>query len=590
MKKSLSLTLAAVLAFGTLLAACSSDKTASTAAPSASPTVSTAPSAAPATPAPPAATRPEIKKEGLIPAWDNAKNPAQATNRKDMMVIGMTAPDGVFNPFYVKTAYDGFVVDTVFDSLLTYNKDGTLAPELAAEMPKVSDDKLTYTFKLKPDLKFSDGSPLTAADVEFGFYVLLDASYDGDLDYSKYFIKGGDAYKAGTTDKIEGIKVIDPLTIEIQTTQTVATALEAFGGMRIAPKAYYGKDYKQGKLDYMKDLHGKPLGAGPYSFVSFAPGQEVVFKANPNYHLGTPKIPNLVYKVTTDETNMQMIQAGETDMDEITVSPDSVNALVDLGFLNTTLFPTSGYGYIAFNHKRDKFKDKNVRKALTIGLDRKQIVEAVFGDFAEVINIPQSKLSWAYTTEGIETYDFDLEKAKKLLDDAGWKVGADGIREKDGVKFEINFVASTPNSVNPAIIPVATANYKELGINFVPEQMDFNAATKKREAGEFDMLFMAWGLGPDPDSTNTFKTNGSLNEIGYSNPKVDQLLADGLKELDPEKRKPIYHELYKELNDDLPYIFMYQRRDMWPINARIQGFDFSPYKDFSSVLEKVQIQ
>ncbi|TCZ77816.1 ABC transporter substrate-binding protein [Paenibacillus albiflavus] len=588
MKKTLPLTLSVVLAAGTLLAACSSKEAASTPAPSSATTPT--PAAATATPAPAAPVRPEIKSDGLIPAWDNSKNPQQAKNRKDSAIIGMTAPDGIFNPFYSETAYDNYVVNLIFDSMLTVNKDATYSPALAAEMPKISDDKLVYTFKLKPDLKFSNGDPITADDFAFALTILHDKSYDGPSDISLNHIKGGDAYREGTATSVEGIKVIDPLTVEITTTEIGATTMSDLGGYPIAPKSVYGKDYKQGNLDYMKDLNHTPIGSGPYTLAKYTPGQEVVFAPNATHYGGAPKTPNIIYKVTTDETQMQMLQTGETDMNMISVSMDNVNALIDQGFMDVNIFPTNGYGYIAFNHKKAKFQDKKVRQALAYGLDRKQIVEAVYGPFADVINIPQSKLSWAYTEDGIEKYEFNLDKAKQLLDEAGWVVGKDGIREKNGEKFEINFVATSPNVVNDAIIPVATANYKELGIKFVPEQMDFTAVGQKRKEGKFDMLFMAWGLTPDPDPTNIFSSKGSQNEIGYSNPKADELMKAALKEVEIDKRKPVYKELYQVLNDDLPYIFMYQRRDMWPVNSRLQGFDMSPYKNFTYSLAQVQVQ
>ncbi|MCR8641608.1 ABC transporter substrate-binding protein [Paenibacillus sp. N1-5-1-14] len=585
MKKLVTISLGLVLSSTTLLAACS-DKTATTSETPASTAAAT--QAATATPAPKKAEKPPIVNNGVIPAWDLSKNPANALARKDTMVIGLDAPEGVFSAIYGDSTYDQYVVNVIFDTLLAYKKDGTLEPKLA-ESYEVSPDGLTYTFKLNKNAKFSDGSPVTADDVAFTFTTLHDKSYDGPADISVDHIKGGDAYRDGKATSIEGIKVVDANTIQFSTTQVVASGLYDFGTTSIMSKAYYGKDYKQGDLSPLKNLNDKPMGSGPYILSKYSAGQEVILKANPNYFLGAPKTPNLIFKVTDDSTRMQTVQAGETDTDMITVSKDNVESLVNSGFLDINIYPTNGYGFIDINHTKPKFKDKRVIQALTYGLDRKQIVDAVFQGFADVINIPQSKQSWAYTEEGINKYEFNLDKAKQLLDEAGWKVGADGIREKDGEKFVINFVATTPNSVNPALIPVATENYKALGIKFIAEQMDFNAMQAKRKAGNFDMTFLATGLGADPDASTMFKTNGSQNQGKYTNPKVDQLLAEGLKYVDLDKRKPVYQQLYKEINDDPPFIFMYQRRDMWPINHRLQGFDLSPYKNFTWSIAKAQI-
>ncbi|MDG0876385.1 ABC transporter substrate-binding protein [Paenibacillus thiaminolyticus] len=528
--------------------------------------------------------------EGIVKASDPGKSSAAATARTDTLIIGMQAPAGIFHPLYAETVYDNYVTRTLFRAMLEVQKDGTYAP-LLAEKYEVSPDNLTHTYKLKEGLKFSDGSPLTAEDVAFTITVLHDKSYDGPMDIIREAkIKGGKEYFDGKASSIDGIKVIDPLTIEFITVEPSALAQSSIGATGILSKAYYANDYKQGNLSYMNDLFTKPLGNGPYKLEKFQAGQDVSFVANENYFKGAPKIPKLIYKFTTDETNAQLLQTGETDMDFISANLDNFELLQSMGFLDISLFPTNGYGYIAFNHNRAKFQDVKVRKALAYGLDREQIVEAVYQGYAEVINVPQSKLSWAYTDE-VDKYEFNLEKAKQLLEDAGWKVGADGIREKDGEKFTINFTATSPNVVNDAIIPVAQANYKELGIEFIAEQMDFNAVVEKRKKGDFDMLFMAWRLDPDPQGAhNIFITGGSWNEIGYSNKKVDELFEKGGKTLEIEERKAIYKDLYQEINEDLPYIFMYQRRDMWANNARFTGLDISPYRDFSYGIDGLMIQ
>ncbi|MDY2632719.1 MAG: ABC transporter substrate-binding protein [Clostridium sp.] len=531
----------------------------------------------------------ESAVEGYIKASDPSKNPV--SERKDTLVIGIDAPEEVFNPLYAESAYDVYVTSTIFEGMLTADENG-MPIEALAEKYSISDDGLKYTFTLKEGLKFSDGSPLTTEDVAFTYTVGSDATYDGPTDFvNSTKIKGAKAYKEGTASTIEGINIVDDKTIEFTLEEPNADAIYDFGA-GILSKAYYGKDYKQGNLDYIKGFHKTPLGAGQYKLVKTVAGQEVDLVANENYHKGEPKIPNLIYKVTSEETRMQMLQTGEIDMDMVTVNQDNVQALKDAQFIDLHIFPTNGYGYIGFNFKNPKFQDQKVRQALAYGLNRKEVVDAVYaGGFADVINVPQSKLSWAYY-KGDNAYEFNKDKAIELLEEAGWKVGADGIREKDGVKLEIKFTASSPNPVNDALIPVAQANYKEIGVKFEAEQMDFNAVLEKVDNGSVEMYFMAWGLTPAADSTGIFGTEGAQNKISYSNAKVDELLAKGLRETDIEKRKEIYKELYTVLNEDLPYIFLYQRRDMWAVNSRVKGFEdqITPYKDFTQSLYKLTLE
>ncbi|MGB9679070.1 MAG: ABC transporter substrate-binding protein [Thermoanaerobacteraceae bacterium] len=528
--------------------------------------------------------------DSWIKGTDPTKIPAESKKRMDTIVIGIGEPKGVFNPLFSETAYDNYVNNTIFDGLIDVALDGSYIPSLAKSWDIDKDNK-AITFHLRDDVKFSDGTPLTAKDVEFSYYVLADPQYDGPSDLSSAKIKGFDAYFSGNADKIEGIKVLDDHTIKIELDELLATTLGNLG-TSVIPQHYYGKDFSKGKLDGVKALHQQPLGTGRYTLEKYVPGQEVRLKANPNYWNGVSKVQTVIFKPTTDETALQLLQTGTTDYeaDNISAKKDNVDMLQSLGFVDVSLLPNNGYGYIAFNHKLPQFKDVRVRQALAYGLNRKAIVDAVYQGAAEVLNVPQSKVSWSFPDKSeINPYDFNPDKAKQLLDEAGWKLGSDGYRYKDGKKFVIHFAATSPNPVNDAIIPYATENYKDLGIEFIPEQLEFNAVIDKINKGDFEMYFLAWGLTPEPDPTNLFSTKGSQNKIGYSNPKADELMKQGRMEFDQAKRAQIYKELYKLLNEDLPYIFMYQRQNMNSKNCRIVGFQISPYRDFTNSLNQVEI-
>lgn len=580
MRKRFSLMLVIMLMLVTVLAACSGGQTAEP-TPGETPNAET-PAETPETPAEDA-----TKNDGLFEAADMSANPGPATSRTDTLVVGVTSPKGVFNPLFQDSAYDFMVNDVLFDGFQTINGDGTYSNHLA-ESIDVSEDGLKYTFKLKPGVTYTDGTPATVKDFYFSLKVLHDKSYDGPSDALSYYIKGGQEYYDGKANEISGVTIVNDNTVEVEVTEVTALTKDFLGGIPFLPEAYYGKDYKQGNLDSVKALNDKPIGSGQYVMKSFQPGQQVIFEANENYFLGAPKIKNVIFKSTTDETKLAMLTSGEIDMDMITVDEDNVEEVQTLGFLDLNIFPTNGYGYVGMNHERAKFQDPKVRQALVYGLNRAEIVEAVYGKFADVINIPQSKESWAYTSEGIEAYDFDIEKAKSLLDEAGWTVGKDGIREKDGEKFTIDFSGTAENPVVDALLPIMIANYQELGIKVNAETLDFNAILDKLDKSEYDMYFMAWGLTPDPDGT-VYITDGAQNRVHYSNKEYDDLMKQGKKQLDVEKRKEIYAQAYQVLNKDIADILMYQRRDGWAINGRINGLEITPYKRFTFSLYKAEI-
>ncbi|NMO94202.1 ABC transporter substrate-binding protein [Paenibacillus lemnae] len=531
----------------------------------------------------------EDESQGYFEAEDPAANPDTAKNRTDTLIVGMTSPKGVFNPYFWQTAYDKYVVNTVFDTLLEVSGDGTYTESLA-ESVEVSEDGLTYTYKLKPDVKYSDGTPVTMNDYLFAMKIMLDPKYDGESDMMSLNIVGADEYKNGDATEISGIKVIDDLTVEVTVTEATAVTRDYLGDVALLPESYYGKDFKKGDMDSLKAMHDKPVGSGPYVMTKFSPGQEVVFEANENYFKGAPKIKNLVYKTTTEETRLPMLQSGEIDMDMITVSEDNVEEVKMMGFIDLNIFPTNGYGYVAFNHNLEKFQDQKVRQALMYGLNRAEIVESIYGIYANPLNIPESSVSWAYTDEDVEAYEFDPEKAKALLEEAGWAAGADGTLEKDGEKFTIDFSATADNPVVEALLPIMTANYQDLGIEIKAETLDFNAIMDKKDQGNFEMFFAAWGLTPDPDNT-VYITDGAQNDTGYSNETVDKLMKEGKMNLDgPEARAGIYKQMYQEMNKDLPNLFLYQRRDGWAINSRVNGLDITAYKDFPFSLYQAELE
>ncbi|PRT05324.1 ABC transporter substrate-binding protein [Bacillus thuringiensis] len=519
-----------------------------------------------------------------IAATDKTKVPDKAKNRKDTLVVGISKPGGVFLPYFQQNGWDGNVTSVIFASLVSTDKQGKPIPKLA-EKWDVSSDQLTYTFHLRKDLKFSDGSPLTADDVAFTLTLLHDKAYEGEVDISQYAVKGGKEYKEGKATSIEGIQVVDPQTIKITTEKVNSQAIFVLGGT-VLSKAYYGKDYKQNtSLDYLKDLYGKPLAAGPYKFEKYIPGQEVRFVANENYYAGKPKIQNFIYKITSGDTKLQLFQTGEVDHTGLGTGDEVLEQAKALEFANIQIETAPSYSYIYMNNNKPYLKDKKVRQALIYGLDRKKYVDTALKGYGTVANVPIHPTSWAYTEEGVNKYEYDKEKAKKLLDEAGWKVGSDGIREKDGQKLKLSYFGPSSAKDSDLLIPIAKENYKEIGVEFNPEFMDFNTMLSKVNKGDYDLASVSTPITSDPSETaGEYLSTANETSLGYKNAKVDELIQKGIETVDIEKRKPIYKELYKELSDDPPVILLNYRRTITGYNGNIKGIDPEKYNSISANL------
>ncbi|MNB68382.1 Oligopeptide-binding protein AppA precursor [compost metagenome] len=512
-------------------------------------------------------------------ANDLSKLPAAAQSRTDTIIVGLTDPSGAFTPYFQESGYDGNVSSLLYSSLVNVDDKGVPVPELA-ESWDVSQDQLTYTFHLRKGLKFSDGSPLTADDVAFTWTIQYDKSYDGGSTVPSLNVKGGKAYKEGKAKTVEGIKVIDPQTISVTLEQPNATALVSLGS-NVLSKAYYGKDYTFGHLEYIKKLHEKPLGDGPYKLEKFIPGQEVRLVANENYFKGKPKTEHFIYKTSQGDA-WQFLETGEVDYASFPATSENIDKLKALGFVNIIPYTPSTYGYMQVNLKHAQLEDKRVRQAIAYGLDRQSIyVDAAQGAGA-VANIPASPISWSYTTEGINPYKYDPEKAKQLLDEAGWTVGSDGIREKDGKKLSLHYLGFKSQSTD-IFIPVAKENFAALGIDFQPEIFaDFNALVSKVEGGDYDLASFSTSMLTDPADGFMQFFDGEITD--YNNPKFVELYNKALATNDIEQRKAVYKELYQLFNDELPVIFTNYKKTVYAYNGRIQNVSVSPFIGLSGSL------
>lgn len=208
---------------------------------------------------------------------------------------------------------------------------------------------------------------------------------------------------------------------------------------------------------------------------------------------------------------MQELEKGTIDV-QLAVPPkeENKNMADDAEFLNIHSFPDNGYGYMGFNLRDERLSDKRVRQALTYGFNRQQFVDVYYQGYAEVSNVPVSQVSWAYT-EDINKYEYDPEKAKALLDEAGWKPGADGIREKDGKRLEFVWDTYTDSKYVETLIPMLKADWEKIGVKVEPNLMEFAALTEKvYDKQEFEMFNMAWSLSIDPDSKEIFHSSADV--------------------------------------------------------------------------------
>ncbi len=513
------------------------------------------------------------KLAGTVSAADTTKSPAQANSRSDTFVVGNTQMSGVWNKEYSSNSYDWYVCDVMFDYLVTPTPDGKAMDNAATYT--ISKDAKTFTFKIKKDVKYWDGNAATADDVVWYLTYLADPNYDGQVDLSSLNIEGYDAYHKGSATSISGVKALDKNTVQITLTQPNAAGLWNLN-MPLIEKAYYAPNFKKGDAKEVSAEWAKkaPMGTGAYKFVSYSAATGAKLTANDNYFNGKPKIANLEFAVVPEGQELQSVQTGQTDFDNATCSDDDVAAVKKASFINAYYYPTNGFGMVQWNLTEDKFKDVRVRQALAYGLNRAAVIKSVYGPYGLQNDVPLPMASWGYTSDaknGITTYDFNLAKAKQLLNDAGWTLNPNTNQlEKDGKAFTIDFTATSGNPVTDVMLPEMKQDYAKLGIKVNVETADFATLLKGYYAATLDATFLGNGLStPDPDTSVQFMTGQGQNYYKYSNTALDTLYKDELTETNQSKRTQLFYQIDKILNNDLPVFTIYQRNDMYVVNSRI---------------------
>lgn len=521
----------------------------------------------------------DIGSGQLIKAEDPSKLPAAAKNRKDTLVDGIADFQGVFNPLYYESVEDSRVQYLMNASLLNNDDQGKLIDGTATM--SISDDGLTYTFKISDKDTFTDGTPVTAQDYANYFKVMDDKSYDGYQDFSMDKIVGWDDYKTNDASEIEGVKALDDKTLQIQLEKPNFTAKYDFATVEPISTKVYGDILTKGDMSKFKAVDMKTwVGNGAYTLTDVQEKSSITLKAADTFYLGTPKIPQIIFKVVATNSELQAMEAGDVDTEEdVTCEQDYIDEATSDGFINQLIQPYNGYGYVALNHNRDVFKDPKVRQALLYGLDRQSVVNSVYGQYAKVLNIPQSTVSWIYDDSSVNTYEYNLDKAQELLKEAGWVKDGDKLM-KDGKQMKIMLSAMSDNPVTQAMIPVMIDSYGKLGIDFQAEYVDWPTLNNKLQSMDYDMIFQAWSLLANPDTSMVYASpdkGGSQNHYAYSNPQMDQMFEDARTAKTDDEFKADYAKIYQLWNQDLPVLPVYQRSNLICYNPRVQGFAPSSY-------------
>ncbi len=436
-----------------------------------------------------------------------------------------------------------------------------LIPDLA-ERWENPDDK-TYIFYLKQGITFHDGTEFTAEDVKYTFESILDPEMNSP--------------KASPYKKIESIDIIDPYTVKFTLKEVFSPFLIEMVQKIVPKKAAEAQE----DMKFTDSL----VGTGPFKLVEWTHDEQVVLEANRDYFGGAPKVEKLVLKIIPDDTvRFLELKQGGVDLIQNAISPDMVPIAETTENLKVITEESIIIYYLGFNLEDQILKNVKVRQAIAYAIDRQAIIKHLMKGQASPATGLLSPANWAYESD-VNIYDYDVEKAKVLLDEAGYP-DSDG----DGPepRFKIVYKTST-NALRIRIGEVLQDQLKKAGIE-VSEIQTFEWAKfyEDIKSGNFQMYTLRWVGITEPDIFHSIFHSSMVPPEGrnrgrYRNPKIDELTEKGRLTVDVEERKKIYGDIQKILAEELPYIFLWYPHNIVVMNKRVQGFSMYPDGDFVSL-------
>ncbi len=486
---------------------------------------------------------------------ESAKDPADRTPVEGGdLVVAVLSDAQSLDPASTNDASSSAVQANIFERLIVRNSDNELAPSLAESWESI--DENTWEFKLREGVKFHDGTDFNAEAVKINLERILDP----EVASPRYFL----------FQMIDEITVIDEYTVQIKTEYPFSPLLAHLShtGSGMVSPAVIAEDYEAMKAGKIAGtiINDKPIGTGFFTFESWTPDDRIKLVRNEDYWGDKPHVDTVTFQVSPESaTRNADLERGFVQIAD-PVQPIEVNSINESNFGSVFQKPSSGLSYIGFNMNKKPFDDKRVRQAITMMVNRAEIIDGIYEGFGIPAVGPLAPGIFGYD-DSLEPIEYDVEKAKQLLAEAGYA---------DGFKTTIWTNDSDQRTDTAIMLQHAL---KEVNIDVDIEQLEWGAYLAKTAAGEHDMFIHGWSNPPgDADYGlyalfNSAQHGDAGNRSFYNNPEVDALLDEGRREADPEKRMAIYKEIQEILIDDAPLIFVHHQEYLVGLSNDIIGFD-----------------
>ena len=494
-------------------------------------------------------------------AETSAAAEAGSTGGEKVITMAQTGDWDTFMPMNTTNSGADNVIELMFDRLMVINTDGTFEPRLADSWEtNEAQDKITY--HLNENAKWQDGEPVTAEDVVYSAQVASSSEYNYLRRIRMQYFAGTDETGCETsTDSIE-VAALDDHTVEF----TLKAPMDPAIIYALVNRDFY--IMPKHLLDSISDADlvndafwQKPIGSGPCIFDSMESGVSIEFKANKDYYLGAPDFDRLVFKKVQSSNLLSGLMSGDIDV----LSGNSQIPLADWETAKNTKgivtksVPTFAYQYMAMNTARD-YLTEDVRHAISLAINRQVIVDQLLQGEARIAIGPLAE-DHPYFDEKLLPIEYDPEKAKSMLEAAGW----DSNRE-------LQVLVSTGNEVREKSAILIQQDLQKIGIKTKIQTLDFPTLLTNARNGDYDLCFIGSAGSVDPSESVPNVTAGYMNNFAQlSDPTLGQIGESGAKEITFEARKKIYDQYQEELFKQMPMAFLYHTNDLFAYNEKLEN-------------------
>lgn len=446
-------------------------------------------------------------------------------------------------------------------------------------VPRLADrwhfaDSLTLVFHLNPKAVWEDGAPVTAQDVAFTFDVYRDTTLNV---WSRPLLNG-----------IASVTARDSADVAFRFTHRYPQQFyDATYQMRILPK-HLLDTIPRARLSDAPFLR-RPVGDGPYHLVRWVPGQTIDLAATPNFFLGRPGLARLIWRMTPDyNTALTQLVTGTADILELVLGPERIAQAQKAPDVQLVPYPSNAYTYLVFNlrdpHHLDRpnplFHNRALRQAITLGIDRHAIIQALLGGQGQIPTGPTAPMV-AIWNDSLQQLPFDSARARRMLDSLGWHgTKGGGIRERSGRRLAFDLEVPSSSSVRRQAAVIVQNQLRALGVAVRIRVVEFNTMVAHGNAGTFDVIFGGVsGIDPRPSAMLQYWGTASIggdNYGGYSDPRFDSLVAAASAATDRAVVRRLWNEAIATINNDAPAVWMFTPAMFAGVNRRFEHVRIPP--------------